>query len=64
VREVARASLIALVVAVACGSPPSRAVPDRGGHAGGDAVRIELAGGKLAHWELQRAQAVSTTEAD
>ena len=32
--------------------------------AGGDAVRIELVGGKLAHWELQRAQAASATEAD
>jgi len=31
--------------------------------AGGDAVRIELVGGKLARWELQRAKAGSAGEA-
>jgi len=31
--------------------------------AGGDAVRIELVGGKLARWELQRAKAASAGEA-
>jgi hypothetical protein len=31
--------------------------------AGGDAVRIELVDGKLAHWELQRAAAAPSHEA-
>jgi hypothetical protein len=39
-----RAPALALVLAAACGSPSPRLVPDRGGQAGGEAVRIEGAG--------------------